>query len=176
MMNSNQQNRLAKSEKPSGVFAMSLTLYIHPLASFCHKVLIALYEGSIPFEPRIVNLGDAADREAFSKVWPPAKFPVIQDAARGQVITKDDPDYEAARKVYNGMIDRRPRVVVRPVNAGDVMTSVGFARENRLDLSVRGGSQAPMPGAPCATLECTWRSGATSPSSSATPDSDSSRR
>jgi FAD/FMN-containing dehydrogenase len=55
------------------------------------------------------------------------------------VITADDPDYDEARKVYNGMIDRRPRAVVRCVDAGDVMACVDFARENGLDLSVRGG-------------------------------------
>jgi FAD/FMN-containing dehydrogenase len=66
----------------------------------------------------------------------------LRAAARGQVITKGDADYDTARRVYNGMIDRRPRVVVRAVNAGDVMTAVSFARENRLDLSVRGGSHS----------------------------------
>src|SRR5512143_1571577 len=66
----------------------------------------------------------------------------LRTACRGQVITSGDPDYEAARKVYNGMIDRRPQVVVRPVDAGDVMASVRYARENGLDLSVRGGSHS----------------------------------
>ena len=47
---------------------MSLTLYFHPLASFCHKPLIALYENGIPFTPVIVNLGDEQSREAFKKV------------------------------------------------------------------------------------------------------------
>ena len=65
---------------------MSLTLYFHPLSSFCWKTLIALYEADIPFEPRVVNLGDEADRAAFQKVWPLAKFPVLRDAARGQTI------------------------------------------------------------------------------------------
>ena len=71
--------------------------------------------------------------------------PTIEDAARsvpGQVITRDDPDYEAARKVYNAMIDRRPQVVVRAVDAADVMAAVHFARENGLDLSIRGGSHS----------------------------------
>jgi glutathione S-transferase len=47
---------------------MSLKLYFHPLASFCHKALIALYENGIPFEPVIVDLGDEASRTAFRKV------------------------------------------------------------------------------------------------------------
>jgi FAD/FMN-containing dehydrogenase len=66
----------------------------------------------------------------------------LRGASRGQVITPDDSDYEAARKVYNGMIDRRPSVIVRAVDAADVMTAVNFARENGLDLSIRGGSHS----------------------------------
>ena len=61
---------------------MSLTLHFHPLSSFCHKVLIALYENDTPFTPKIVNLQDEAERAAFCKIWPVGKFPVIQDTAR----------------------------------------------------------------------------------------------
>jgi FAD/FMN-containing dehydrogenase len=66
----------------------------------------------------------------------------LRGAYRGQVITGDDPDYATARRVYNGMIDRRPQVVVRPVDAADVMSAVGYARENGLELSIRGGSHS----------------------------------
>lgn len=66
----------------------------------------------------------------------------LRESARGEVITADSAGYDEARKVYNGMIDRRPRVVVQCVDAGDVMASVDFARENGLDLSVRGGSHS----------------------------------
>ena len=65
---------------------MSLTLYYHPLSSFCWKALIALYEADLAFEPRMVNLGDPADRAAFQAVWPLAKFPVLRDGARGQTV------------------------------------------------------------------------------------------
>jgi glutathione S-transferase len=65
---------------------MSLTLYYHPLSSFCWKALIALYEADIPFEPRMVNLGDPADRAAFQAVWPLAKFPVLRDDGHGQTV------------------------------------------------------------------------------------------
>ena len=58
---------------------MSLVLHFHPLSSYCHKVLIALYENGTPFEPRIVNLMDAADAAAFKKMWPCGQFPVLQD-------------------------------------------------------------------------------------------------
>ncbi len=65
---------------------MSLTLYYHPLSSFCWKTLIALYEADLAFEPRLVNLGDPAGRAAFQAVWPLAKFPVLRDHARGKTV------------------------------------------------------------------------------------------
>lgn len=58
---------------------MSLTLYYHPLSSFCHKVLIALYENGKEFEKRIINLGDEAQRLELASIWRFAKFPVIRD-------------------------------------------------------------------------------------------------
>lgn len=61
---------------------MSLTLYYHPLSSYCHKVLIALYESGTPFTPHLIDLGNDADRALLSSHWPLCKFPVIFDAAR----------------------------------------------------------------------------------------------
>ena len=61
---------------------MSLTLHFHPLSSFCHKALIALYENDTPFERRIVNLMDPGDAAAFKKLWPCGQFPVLQDGAQ----------------------------------------------------------------------------------------------
>ncbi len=61
---------------------------------------------------------------------------------RGQVIDETDVGYDEARKVYNGMHDRRPAVVVRCANAADVIAAVHFAREQGGDLSVRGGSHS----------------------------------
>jgi FAD/FMN-containing dehydrogenase len=71
--------------------------------------------------------------------------PTIDDLrtqVRGNVIGRDDPGYEDARKVYNAMIDRRPMVVVQAASAGDVQATVNFARENGLELSVRGGGHS----------------------------------
>jgi len=62
---------------------MSLTLYSHPLASFCQKVLIGLYELDIPFTQRVVDLANETERAELVKLWPLAKFPVLHDAARG---------------------------------------------------------------------------------------------
>lgn len=65
---------------------MSLVLHYHPLASFCWKVLIALYENGTPFEARLVNLGDPEDRAAFAALWPMAKIPVLVDEAHDRVV------------------------------------------------------------------------------------------
>jgi glutathione S-transferase len=65
---------------------MSLTLHFHPLASYCHKALIALYENDTPFTPNMVNLGDERERAALLKLWPIGKFPVLRDDARDQAI------------------------------------------------------------------------------------------
>ena len=65
---------------------MALILHYHPLASFCWKVLIALYENGTPFEPRLVDLGDPDSRAAFAALWPIAKMPVLEDSARGCVV------------------------------------------------------------------------------------------
>ena len=58
---------------------------------------------------------------------------------RGQIIQAGDPSYDDARKVYNGMIDRRPRVIARCTDASDVMAAVEYGRENNLLTAVRGG-------------------------------------
>ncbi len=67
---------------------MALKLYFHPLASFCHKALIALYENRIPFEPIIVDLRDEASSAAFRAVWPMAKMPVPRDETRNRTVAE----------------------------------------------------------------------------------------
>ena len=61
---------------------MSLKLYLHPLSSFCWKVLIPLYEADIPFEPVMVDLMDPVKRAEFLKLSPFAKIPVLVDGER----------------------------------------------------------------------------------------------
>jgi glutathione S-transferase len=104
---------------------VSLTLYYHPLSSFCWKALIALYEADVAFAPRLVNLGDPADRAAFQAVWPLAKFPVLVDETRGQTVPEStiivdylartqptaatlipkDPDAEMRTRLLDRLID-----------------------------------------------------------------------
>jgi len=63
----------------------------------------------------------------------------LRAGIRGEVVTPRDGAYDAARKIWNGMVDRRPAVIVRSSNAQDVRHAVNFARERRILVSVRGG-------------------------------------
>jgi hypothetical protein len=58
---------------------------------------------------------------------------------RGRLIEPSDRDYDDARALYNGMIDKRPRVIARCTSAADVMAAVNHARQNKLLLAIRGG-------------------------------------
>ncbi|MGO4576523.1 glutathione S-transferase family protein [Cupriavidus sp. 2TAF22] len=81
---------------------MALTLHYHPLSSFCHKVLIALYENATPFTGRIVDLGDPADRAAFAALWPLGKFPVLRDDSRGLTVPESTTIIEYLDRHYPG--------------------------------------------------------------------------
>jgi FAD/FMN-containing dehydrogenase len=61
---------------------------------------------------------------------------------RGTLLRPGEAEYEQARKVYNGMIDRRPGLIARCVDVADVMAAVNFAREQGLPLAVRGGGHS----------------------------------
>jgi glutathione S-transferase len=67
---------------------MSLTLYYHPLSSFCHKVLISLYENECEFEQRIIDLGSETDRAELRAIWPFCKFPVLRDHLRNRDVAE----------------------------------------------------------------------------------------
>ena len=66
----------------------------------------------------------------------------LGSGVRGQVICPDDLGYDAVRAVFNGMIDRRPLAVIRPVDASDVVRCIEFTRRHDLPLSVRGGGHS----------------------------------
>src|SRR5678815_1092857 len=63
----------------------------------------------------------------------------FQQTLRGRLVRPSDADYDAVRALYNGMIDKRPRLIARAVNAADVIAAVNFAREQGLLLAIRGG-------------------------------------
>ncbi|MEE2691264.1 MAG: glutathione S-transferase family protein [Pseudomonadota bacterium] len=81
---------------------MSLTLYYHPLSSYCWKALIAFYENDIQFEPHIVNLGDEAAAAAFKRIWPVGRFPVLRDAARDRLVPESSIIIEYLAQHYPG--------------------------------------------------------------------------
>jgi FAD/FMN-containing dehydrogenase len=58
---------------------------------------------------------------------------------RGTLIGRSHSDYDAARKLYNGMIDKRPLLIARCVDVADVIAAVNFGRDNKLPLAIRGG-------------------------------------
>ena len=87
---------------------MTIKLYYHPLSSYCHKVLIPLYENDTPFEPVFVDLGDEASRAAFLKVWPIGKFPVIEDTARDWMVPESSIIIEYLAQHYPGKIELIP--------------------------------------------------------------------
>src|SRR5215217_5857080 len=61
---------------------------------------------------------------------------------RGELIHPEDNDYDLARTVYNGMIDKRPMLIIRPTGPADVIDAVNLARENSLPLAVRCGGHS----------------------------------
>lgn len=58
---------------------------------------------------------------------------------RGELIRPEDPGYDEGRKLYNAMIDKRPALIARCMDAADVIACVNFARENQIPLAIRGG-------------------------------------
>lgn len=99
---------------------MSLTLHFHPLASYCHKVLIALYENDTPFAPNKVDLSDQGERAALLQLWPIGKFPVLCDGARGETIPESsviieylDCHYPGATRFIPGDADRARQTRLR---------------------------------------------------------------
>jgi FAD/FMN-containing dehydrogenase len=72
-------------------------------------------------------------------IQPTISFHELAERLAGEVITPDHPDYDAARRVWNGMIDKHPAVIARCADADDVTVAVRFAAEHDLPIAVRGG-------------------------------------
>jgi hypothetical protein len=70
-----------------------------------------------------------------------SKTPTLEriDGFRGRLISADHPDYDAARAVWNGAVDRRPRLIARCIGSADVVAAVRCAREHDLEIAIRGG-------------------------------------
>lgn len=82
--------------------AMALVLYQHPLASFCHKVLIALYENATEFEPRLIERAAADEHARFLDLWPVGKMPVLRDEARDATVPETSIIIEYLDRYYPG--------------------------------------------------------------------------
>ncbi|RPJ65521.1 MAG: FAD-binding oxidoreductase [Acidobacteria bacterium] len=63
----------------------------------------------------------------------------LRSGIRGAVLTPGDPGYDPARTIWNGMVDRRPALIVRCAGVSDVRRAVAFGREQKLTIAVRGG-------------------------------------
>ena len=74
----------------------------------------------------------------------PVNLDKLANGFAGEIVRPDDPGYDAARAVWNSMIDRRPAVIVRPTGTDDVVAALRFAREQDLIVAVRcGGHSIP---------------------------------
>src|SRR5829696_6419496 len=68
-----------------------------------------------------------------------ATIEAFKSSLRGELLKPGDVVYEEARRIWNGMIDKRPALIARCVGVADVIASVNFAREHELLMAVRGG-------------------------------------
>jgi glutathione S-transferase len=92
---------LAGAALAEGVL-VSLKLHSHPLSSFCHKVLIALYENQTPFAAVMVDLGDPQSRAAFLDLWLTGKMPVLRDELLDRTVAESSIIIEYLDQRYPG--------------------------------------------------------------------------
>ena len=62
----------------------------------------------------------------------------FKDSLLGKLIKPGDPNYDEVRKIWNGMIDRRPTLIVQVADSDDVLSAIKFATVNKLDITIRG--------------------------------------
>jgi FAD/FMN-containing dehydrogenase len=72
----------------------------------------------------------------------PRSLAELRRVHRGQVIAPEDSGYDPARTTFNGLVDRRPELIVRPLDVDDVVVAVSFAGELELPIAVRGGGHS----------------------------------
>jgi FAD/FMN-containing dehydrogenase len=79
---------------------------------------------------------------ATSRTVKPGAIAALREAITGSIISPADPDYDQARTVWNGMIDRYPALVARCATAGDIIAAMAFASAHDLPVAVRGGGHS----------------------------------
>ena len=67
------------------------------------------------------------------------KIETLKSRVKGQIVLPNDPNYNEVREIWNAMIDRKPAVIVQCAEADDVLHALSYARENGLEISIRGG-------------------------------------
>lgn len=92
---------------------MTVVLYQHPFASYCHKVLIALYERDVPFEARGVE--SVEDREQLARLWAPARIPLLRDEQAGLTL----PESTTIVEYVDGLAAGGPALI--PADAGEAL-------------------------------------------------------
>jgi FAD/FMN-containing dehydrogenase len=96
-----------------------------------------------------VSQTDLRTREGQATTVSDEAITALADALRGRLVQPSDADYDTARAVWNGMVDRHPALIVRCAGVADVVTSVNFAKEHDLLLAVRGGGHNAAGNAVC---------------------------
>ena len=81
---------------------MPLTLYFHPLSSYCQKTLIALYENDTPFQPHLLDLMSERVRDGYLKLWPIGKMPLLRDETRDRIVPETSIIIEYLQRFYPG--------------------------------------------------------------------------
>jgi FAD/FMN-containing dehydrogenase len=96
-----------------------------------------------------VMKGQEQVRHAVQTPRAEAAIRAFRASLRGDLLAPGDSGYDGARRVYNAMIDRRPALIVRPADAGDIRRAVLFAREQDWPLSIKGGGHSVSGSAVC---------------------------
>jgi FAD/FMN-containing dehydrogenase len=97
--------------------------------------------GKRPMRPRRVVGGPTTPS---APALDPVAVEELRSHFRGNLIAPDAPAYEDARRLWNGMVDKRPALIAQPAGAADVAAAVGFARQLGLEVAVRGGGHNPV--------------------------------
>ncbi len=116
--------------------------------AFCTSVIATIGAAALPFDRVFAAVASVtADIQAVTGdgrriVLSHSDVDDFRAGLRGQLLLPDAEGYEAARKIFNGMFDRRPALIARCAGAADVVRSVNFARTHSLLVAVRGGGHS----------------------------------
>jgi glutathione S-transferase len=112
---------------------MTLILYYHPFSSFCQKVLVALYEKEVEFEPYEVDLRNERSRAELAAIWPFAKFPVLHDVNRGVTV----PESTLIVEYVDGLSAKGPRLLPAEPSAARNVRLLDRILDNYVELPVQ---------------------------------------